>query len=282
MPDKSQPVRAHWRQRAFTIIFEADTPVGKAFDVALLVAIIASVVAVMLESVQWISSEYRFALRVTEWVFTILFSCEYVLRLACVPRATRYARSFFGIVDLLSIAPTYLSLLIPGTHSLLVIRSLRLLRVFRVFKLAHFLGEANVLADALRASMRKVLVFLGTVMLIVVIVGTAMFVIEGKESGFTSIPTSMYWAIVTMTTVGYGDITPKSVPGQILAAIVMITGYGIIAIPTGIVTAEIVSIGRKPLNTRNCPGCFSEGHLPSAKFCRDCGAALQFEPAPRA
>ena len=190
-----------------------------------------------------------------------------------LPRALVFARSFFGVVDLFSILPTFLSLLIPGTHSLLVIRALRLIRVFRIFKMAQFLGEANVLGDALRSSRRKILVFLGTVMVIVVIVGTAMFVIEGEESGFTSIPISMYWTIVTMTTVGYGDVTPQTIPGQILAALVMITGYGIIAIPTGIVTAEIVSLGR-PITTRNCPSCLSEGHMYNAQFCRDCGAAL--------
>jgi voltage-gated potassium channel len=269
------PARAPWRERVFLIIFEADTPAGKAFDVALLVAIIASIVAVMLESVDWISREYRFSLRVAEWVFTGLFTAEYILRLLCVPRASAYARSFFGLVDLASIAPSFLSLLVPRTHSLLVIRSLRLLRVFRIFKLAQFLGEANVLAEALRASRHKVMVFLGTVLVMVVIFGTAMFVIEGEESGFTSIPRSMYWAIVTMTTVGYGDVAPQTVLGQLLASAIMITGYGIIAVPTGIVTAEIVSLGRKPITTRSCPSCLSEGHLHTAKFCRDCGAELQ-------
>jgi voltage-gated potassium channel len=271
----SPPARARWRQRVFVIIFEADTPAGKIFDVALLVAIIASVIAVMLESVDAISHEYRQPLRIAEWVFTGLFSAEYLLRLACVPRASAYARSFFGIVDLASIAPSFISLVIPGTHSLLVIRAVRLLRVFRIFKLAQFLGEANVLAEALRSSRHKVIVFLGTVMVMVVIFGAAMFVIEGKDSGFTSIPKSMYWAIVTMTTVGYGELTPQTVVGQFLAAMIMITGYGIIAIPTGIVTAEIVSLGRASITTRNCPNCLSEGHLNASKFCRDCGAGLQ-------
>jgi len=267
--------RAAWRRRVFLIIFEADTPAGKGFDVALLVAIVASVVAVMLESVHWIAVQYRPALRIAEWVFTGLFTIEYALRLLCVPRPATYARSFFGIVDLLSILPSYLSLIVPGTHALLVIRTLRFLRIFRVFKLAQFLGEANVLAEALRSSRHKVMVFLGTVMIIVVIFGTAMFVIEGEESGFTSIPKAMYWAIVTMTTVGYGDVTPQTVFGQMLASLVMVTGYGIIAIPTGIVTAEIVSAGKRPITTRSCPTCLTEGHMHNAKFCRDCGAPME-------
>lgn len=266
--------RSAWRRRAFVIIFEADTPAGKAFDIALLVTIALSITAVMLESVRGISGDYGTEIRIAEWVFTALFTVEYVLRLACVRRPTEYARSFFGIVDLLSILPSFVSLILPTTQSLLVIRALRLFRIFRVFKLAQFLGEANVLGEALRSSRRKVLVFLGTVMIIVVIVGTAMFVIEGPERGFTSIPRSMYWTIVTMTTVGYGDMTPQTVLGQVLASLVMITGYGIIAIPTGIVTAEIVSVGRRPVTTRSCPDCVTEGHLPESKYCHDCGAAL--------
>ena len=270
-----QRERDDWRESLRIIIFEADTPAGKAFDIALLISICASILAVMLESVATIEAEWGGALRVAEWAFTLIFTCEYVMRLLAVPRPLRYARSFFGIVDLLSILPTPLSLLFPGTQSMLVIRSLRLLRVFRIFKLVRFLGEANVLTQALRSSRHKVMVFLGTVMVIVVIVGAAIFAIEGEENGFTSIPRAMYWAIVTITTVGYGDIAPQTVPGQILAAILMITGYGIIAIPTGIVTAEIVSASRIPPNTRTCTSCFSEGHLLEARFCRDCGAELQ-------
>lgn len=272
--EAASPERAAWRRRVFVIIFEAETPGGKAFDVALLATIVASILAVMLESVQWISEEYRSALRIAEWSFTALFTVEYVLRLISAPYAIRYARSFLGIVDLLSILPSFVSLVVPGSQSMLVIRALRLLRVFRVFKLAQFLGEANILADALRSSRHKVVVFLGTVMVLVVIVGAAMFVIEGPEHGFTSIPRSMYWAIVTLTTVGYGDVAPQTVPGQILAAFMMITGYGIIAIPTGIVTAEIVSRRDHPVTTRSCPSCLTEGHLRTAKFCRECGATL--------
>ncbi len=256
------------------IIFEADTRAGKAFDVALFAAIVLSMLAVMLESVEAIEAGYGRALRVFEWLMTALFSVEYLARLTSVERPLRYARSFFGIVDLLSILPSYLSLVLPGAQSMLVIRTLRLLRIFRVFKLYRFLGEANVLRSALLSSRHKVLVFLGTVLLLDVILGTAMFVIEGPENGFTSIPRGMYWAVVTMTTVGYGDISPQTVPGQILASVAMIIGYSIIAIPTGIVSAELTHAIRLPANTRSCPSCLSEGHLSVARFCRDCGGKL--------
>ena len=195
----------------------------------------------------------------------------------CVREPGRYARSFFGLVDLTSILPTYLSFFVPGARSLLVIRALRLLRIFRVFKLVRFMGEARLLVTALRHSRAKVIVFLGTVLILVLILGSAMYLIEGEESGFTSIPRSMYWAIVTMTTVGYGDIAPTTVPGQILAAAVMIIGYAIIAVPTGIVTAEIFEAARRvPADptTRSCPVCTSEGHRPGSRFCRDCGSEL--------
>jgi voltage-gated potassium channel len=192
-----------------------------------------------------------------------------------VPRPLRYARSFFGMVDLLAILPTYLSLLLPGSQSLLVIRALRLLRIFRVFKLARYLVEANVLALALRSSLPKVIVFIGTVLVLITIMGASMYLVEGAENGFTSIPRSMYWAIVTMTTVGYGDIAPTTVPGQVLAAVAMLMGYSIIAVPTGIVSAELVHAARRPDTTRVCTHCFSEGHAPGARFCRDCGASMQ-------
>jgi len=273
-PSEPPRPRAEFRERLRIIIFEADTPAGKAFDVGLFVAIVLSMLAVMLESVEPIEARHGSSLRAFEWLMTGLFSIEYVLRLASVERPLRYAFSFFGLVDLLSIVPTYLSLFLPGTQSLLVIRTLRLLRIFRVFKLYRFLGEANVLRTALTSSRHKVLVFLGTVLLLDVILGAAMFVIEGPANGFTSIPRSMYWAIVTMTTVGYGDISPHTVPGQILASLAMIIGYSIIAIPTGIVSAEMVQATQVPTTTRCCPSCLSEGHLPSARFCRDCGEKL--------
>ena len=269
------PQRAGWLERVRVVIFEADTPAGKAFDVALLLAILSSVVAVMLESVASIRARHGLALDVAEWVFTLLFTLEYLLRLICVPVPWRYARSFFGVVDLLAILPSYLSLLLPGAESLLVIRGLRLLRIFRVFKLGRFLGEAGVLRRAIADSRHKVIVFLGAIAVLVTILGTAMYLIEGGENGFTSIPVAVYWAVVTMTTVGYGDIAPQTVAGKTLATIVMILGYSIIAVPTGIVTAELVeSVSRRRPSTRVCASCLAEGHDEDARFCKSCGASL--------
>ena len=262
------------RERLHTIIFGADTPAGKTFDVALMVLIIASVLAVVLESVNWIHDENGTLLRAFEWAVTIAFTIEYVLRLYCVDKPWRYARSFFGVVDLLAILPTYLSVLFPGAQSLLVIRAFRLLRVFRVLKLAHYVGEAAQLWAALRASARKIIVFLGTVLTIVVIVGSAMYLIEGEEHGFTSIPVSIYWAIVTMTTVGYGDIAPQTPAGKMLASVIMIMGYGIIAVPTGIVTVELAGAVRRTVEGRACPGCGAHGHDTDAKHCKFCGDEL--------
>jgi voltage-gated potassium channel len=223
----------------YHVIFESDTPAGKAFDVALLIAIVMSILVVTLESVSWIRVDYSALIKTAEWVFTVLFTIEYALRIYCAPRRLRYVRSFYGIIDLISIIPTYLSLFVAGTQYALVIRSLRLLRVFRVLKLTHFLGEAEVLRRALHQSAAKIIVFLGVVITMVFIVGALMYLIEGPENGFTSIPTSVYWAVVTLTTVGYGDIAPRTVAGQTLATIVMIMGYGIIAVPTGIVSVEM-------------------------------------------
>ena len=264
------------RRKLHEVIFEADTPAGRAFDVVLLVLILLSVVAVCLESVQPIREEHGTLLRALEWILTGLFTVEYVLRLYCVRRPLRYARSFFGVVDLLAIVPTYLSVVVTGSQSLLVVRSLRLLRVFRVLKLVHFLGEARMLHAALRASMRKIVVFLGSVLTLILIVGSMMYLIEGPENGFTSIPRSIYWAIVTMTTVGYGDIAPQTVPGQILASAIMILGYGIIAVPTGIVTVELAGQGgdRRNVSTQACPMCGGEDHAWDAKHCKHCGARL--------
>ncbi len=285
MPDnRPDDRRAPWREQLRVIIFEADTPAGKAFDVALLVTILISVSVVMAESVGWVRVRFGLALEVAEWTFTALFTTEYVLRLLAVRRPARYARSFFGIVDVLAILPTYASLLFPGAESLLVIRGLRLLRVFRVFKLARFLGQASLLGRALLNSRHKVIVFLGTVLILVTILGAAMYLIEGEENGFTSVPASVYWAIVTMTTVGYGDITPQTIPGKTLAALVMILGYSIIAVPTGIVTAEIVesAVGGGMISTRGCPECLSEGHVRDARFCKDCGARMGENSPPEA
>ncbi len=270
--------RAPWRRQLHEVIFEADTPAGKRFDVLLLVAIAASVAVVMLESVRSLRTQYGLVLQIAEWVFTGLFTVEYVLRMLCVDRPLRYARSFFGVVDLLSILPTYISLLIPGTQSLLIVRALRLLRVFRVLKLGHFLYEASVLSAALRSSLRKIIVFLGAVLAIVMIVGAAMYLIEGEEAGFTSIPRGVYWAIVTMTTVGYGDIAPTTVPGQVLASVVIIIGYGIIAVPTGIVSVELAQARPTQVSTRACPSCGGEGHDLDARHCKHCGAELNGQP----
>ena len=274
MKDSSATTR---RGRLHEIIFEADTPAGKAFDVWLLIFIIVSVIVVMLESVASVREAYGPLLRAIEWVVTLLFTAEYVLRLYSVGRPLAYAFSFYGVVDLLSILPTYLSLVFVGAQSLLVIRALRLLRVFRVLKLVHFVGEASELRAALGASMRKIIVFLGAVMTVVLIVGSIMYLIEGEESGFTSIPQGMYWAIVTMTTVGYGDIAPQTIFGKLLASLIMILGYGIIAVPTGIVSVEMSAAMRgRPatITTQVCPRCASEGHDAGARYCKDCGNLL--------
>jgi voltage-gated potassium channel len=266
--------RRLWRRELYRIIFEADSPGGRLFDVALLWAIVISVVAVMLDSVHDIQAVYGGPLRVVEWVLTGLFTIEFVLRLLAAKRALRYAVSFFGIVDLLALLPTFLSFFIAGTHSLLVIRALRLLRIFRVLKLARYVGEAGLLASALKGSARKILVFLGVVLTVQLIVGALMFLIEGEDSGFTSIPQSIYWAIVTMTTVGYGDIAPMTVPGKLLASLVMIVGYAIIAVPTGIVASEISEHRKGQITTRHCGHCVREGHDPDARFCKYCGGSL--------
>jgi voltage-gated potassium channel len=270
-----------WRERLGRVIFETDTPAARAFDVALLWAIVASVVAVVLESVPSIRADYGPVLRRIEWAFTLAFTVEYVLRLLTAGRERRYAFSFFGLVDLLAILPAYLALLLGASPYLAVLRALRLLRVFRVFKLARYLGEASVLAQALLASRAKITVFLTFVLTSVLVVGAAMYVIEGPARGFDSIPTSVYWAIVTLTTVGYGDISPQTPLGRTLAAALMIVGYGVIAVPTGIVTTELVRAGdrreaaqRQAAERRICGDCGLTGHGEDAQYCRRCGAAL--------
>jgi len=272
--DVEEASETRWRHRLHEVIFEADTPAGKAFDLALLLAILLSIAAVILESVSALRAAYGPWLRGLEWLFTLLFTVEYGLRLLAVGRPARYALSFFGLVDLLAILPTYLSLVFAGAQSLIVIRALRLLRVFRVLKLVHFVGAERVLGAALRASLRKIIVFLGVVLTLVLILGSAMHLIEGEESGFTSIPQSMYWAIVTLTTVGYGDIAPQTLGGRLLASLVMLLGYGIIAVPTGIVTVELSRVSRGQLTTQACPQCAAEGHDADARFCKYCGSAL--------
>jgi len=256
------------------IIFEADTAPGKLFDLLLIFSIMLSVLVVMLDSIQSVKAEYGNILWVFEWGFTLIFTLEYLLRLFCVGRPLSYAVSFYGVIDLLSILPTYISLLIPGSHYLIVIRILRVLRVFRVLKLAQYLSEANMLWKAILASRRKIFIFLFTVVTLVVIIGSIMYVIEGHENGFTSIPRGIYWAIVTLTTVGYGDISPNTNMGQALASVVMILGYGIIAVPTGIVTVEMSAVSRKSVSTQVCTACSAEGHDDDAKFCKYCGTKI--------
>ncbi len=264
----------NWRDKIHEIIFEADTPLGKLFDEILIVCILASVLVVMLDSVTWIRKDYEELLYALEWFFTIIFSIEYILRLISVKRPDKYATSFFGIVDLLTVIPTYLDLFLPGKRFLLVIRILRVLRIFRVLKLAKYVGEANLLISAIKASSRKITIFLFFVITIVVVLGSMMYIIEGAEHGFTSIPRSIYWAIVTLTTVGYGDVAPQTSMGQAAAVVVMIMGYSIIAVPTGIVTVEMAQAFKEHVTTRACNDCSAEGHDVDVKHCKFCGSEL--------
>jgi voltage-gated potassium channel len=259
----------NFRTKLYTVIFKADTAAGKRFDLALLWLIILSILTVLLDSISAFRTQYGVFLRVIEWIFTIVFSIEYVLRIYSSRQRLRYIFSFYGFIDLISVIPTYLSLLFPGFQYLLVIRSMRLLRVFRILKLTRFLNEGTILKNALQASMYKITVFLLTVITLVIIAGTLMYVIEGEEGGFTSIPIAIYWAIVTITTVGYGDISPLTPLGQFIASILMITGYGIIAVPTGIVTVEMsraAEAGRK-----RCINCGFGIYPENANFCSNCG-----------
>ena len=259
------------RERVRHIIFDTDTRQSRWFDVGLMALIVLSVLLVMLETVDQIEARYGTTLLVLEWIVTILFTFEYIARLVTADSKARYARSFFGVVDLLAILPVYLSLFLPGAQSLLVIRSLRLLRVFRVLKMARWLSEANYLIRAIRASSRKIVVFLIVVLLINVIVGSSMYLIEGPENGFDSMFRGLYWSIVTMSTVGFGDIAPSTPPGQVLAAMLMITGYSVIAVPTGIVSAEVATSGQQD---KACRGCGSAVHSRTARFCDACGDEL--------
>lgn len=267
-----------WQKRIHEVIFEADTFTGKLFDIVLLIAIVLSVLVVMVESVPKYGEPYHAIFVVIEWTFTILFTIEYILRIISIRRPFKYIFSFYGIVDFLSIIPTYIGLFITGTHTLSVIRSLRLLRVFRILKLGKYLRDAQALGKAIQNSRSKITVFLGSVMTIVIILGTVMYLVETPESGFTSIPESIYWAIVTLTTVGYGDIIPQSDIGQFIAATVMILGYGIIAVPTGIVTNELIQTSSKTStkhqSTQVCQSCAKEGHDLDAIHCKYCGEVL--------
>lgn len=265
-----------WRLRVYTIVFEADTRAGRLFDVLLITAILASVGVVIVDSVESLAGRHGALFNVLEWMFTFLFTVEYVARLSCVRHPLRYATSFFGIVDLLAILPSYLVLFVPEANLLLDVRILRLMRIFRIFKLAAYVGEFRALGAALAASRRKILIFLSIVLMIVLLMGTLMYVVEGPEHGYTSIPVGMYWAVVTMTTVGYGDIAPQTDFGRLIASAIMLLGWGIIAVPTGIVSAEMTArrfTARLP-TTRTCHECLSEGHDSDARFCKDCGAEL--------
>lgn len=261
------------KDRMYKVIFEAETKAGRLFDLALIICILASVMVIFADSIAPLRAEYGSLLVSVEWGFTILFTCEYLLRLYCTRNPGSYALSFFGLIDLFSVLPTYLSLFIPGTQYLLVIRILRVIRVFRVLKLVKYLGEVQNLKNALQASAKKITVFLVGILTLVVILGSIMYLIEGEEHGFTSIPRSIYWAIVTITTVGYGDISPQTAIGQALASLVMIIGFGIIAIPTGIVTAELTNMHMKS-SSRTCAYCSEEGHDGDALFCKYCGQKL--------
>ena len=265
--------KTSFRHRLHEVIYEADTPSGKLFDVVLLIAILASVILVMLESVDSIRSEYGSILNICEWIITILFSIEYILRIVSVKKPWNYIFSFYGVIDFLSTIPKYLSLILVGSHNLAALRALRLLRVFRILKLTRYIGESNRLMVALRASRAKISVFLFFVVILCIILGTIMYMIEGAENGFTSIPRSVYWAIVTLTTVGYGDIAPGTPFGQLIASIIMILGYAIIAIPTGIVGSELVKT-KVHTNTQACPNCLREDHHDGADFCYHCGNEL--------
>ncbi|MBN2616303.1 MAG: ion transporter [Bacteroidales bacterium] len=265
------------RKKIYEVIFEADTPAGKAFDVVLLITIVLSVLVVSLDSVDSLSKEYRFYFTLLEWIFTFLFSVEYLLRLYSVKKPLKYAFSFFGIIDFMAVIPTYLSLIFVGSHYLIVIRTLWLLRVFRVLKLVRYVGAAQSLEIAFNRSKAKIIVFLEVVLTLVVIIGAIMYLVEGPQNGFTSIPKSIYWAIVTVTTVGYGDVAPQTVLGQSLASLLMIVGYAIIAVPTGIITAETMLNSEKKkirYNTQICQNCQYDRHDDDAQFCKMCGEKL--------
>jgi len=262
------------KHKLHEVIFEADTPMGKAFDILVIGAILASVVVVMLESVSGIEQKAGQVLYILEWIFTILFTLEYVARIYLLKKPIYYITSFYGIVDLCSFLPTYLSLFFVGTQALMVFRIFRLLRIFRILKLVRFLTEGNHLFNALKESMPKITVFLVGVLCINLIIGTVMYIIEGGTNGFDSIPRSIYWSIVTMTTVGYGDIAPETILGQTLASFIMVLGYGIIAVPTGIVSSKMYSMKEQEFSRQSCPSCGREGHAADARYCKYCSEQL--------
>lgn len=275
MRDSEESATPRWRRRLHEIVFESDTGAGRAFDLGLLVVILASVAVVLAESVPELRAAHGVLFRRLEWGFTALFTVEYLLRLASVRRPLAWARSFFGVVDLIAVLPSYLALVLPGAQTLLVLRALRLLRIFRILKLAAFLAEAALLRSALAASRRKIFIFLGTVLVLVLVLGSVIYLVEGEAAGFVSIPRSMYWAVVTLTTVGYGDLAPQSGLGRFVASIVMLLGYSILAVPTGIFTGELLAAARRrAVSTQACPACGVDGHDNDARHCKHCGAKL--------
>ena len=263
------------KQKIHTIIFGTDTPAGKAFDVGLIITVLLSVLAVMLESVESLNTQYESLFDIAEWFFTILFSIELILRIYCVDRVSKYVFSFYGMVDILSILPAYLTFFFPGLRSLGIIRALRILRIFRILKLNRYMIASNSLASALKASRHKIIVFLGVITTLVFVLGAVMYLVEGKENGFTSIPKSVYWAIVTLTTVGFGDIVPKTTLGQIISSFLMIAGYGIIAVPTGLVSAEMVAQKLEDNPSNECPKCQTKCANNEQNFCHHCGHKLK-------
>ena len=265
----------HWKAKLHEVIYEADTPAGKVFDIALLIVIIISVVLVMMESVSSLLEEYSWEFYVAEWVITAIFTVEYILRIVAINKPKKYIFSFYGVVDLLSTLPSYIGFIFGGANLLFAIRALRLLRVFRVLKVTRYIGESQKLINALKNSRPKILVFLFAVLIICIIAGTLMHLVEGKNGGFDNIPLSIYWCIVTLTTVGFGDIAPVTPLGRLIASVIMVTGYGIIAVPTGIVTAEFSRNPDKPItNTQVCPNCNATKHQDDAKYCHKCGYPL--------
>ncbi len=262
------------KEKLFIIIFEADTRAGQLFDKTLIFLILLSLLVVVVDSIESFSSEFHFSLTVLEWIFTLIFSLEYIARVYCAKNRMQYIKSFYGIIDLVAILPTYLAMLFPELHALIDVRVLRLIRIFRIFKLTEYVTEYVHLGAALAASRRKIFVFLSGVLMIVMVLGTLMYVVEGPANGFTSIPTSIYWAISTMTTVGFGDITPKTDLGRFITSIMMLMGWGTLAVPTGIVTAELASSRTEQITTRTCKECMSEGHGATDQYCRHCGAKL--------
>lgn len=269
-----QPSKLVWQQRLYKVVYESDTPAGKAFDIVLLFAILASILTVMLDSVNTYHQRHGHLFFILEWIFTTLFTLEFISRLICIRRPLQYVFSPLGLIDLLAIIPSYLSIIYAGAQSLLAFRALRLLRVFRIFKLTRFLTEVQFLTTALKSSLRKISIFMLTVLMIVVILGSVMYLVEKRENGFSNIPESIYWAIVTVTTVGYGDISPVTPLGKAVASVIMLIGYGIIAVPTGIITTEMSRAVREKRGIKTCARCRTGGHDADARYCKHCGAQL--------